>query len=101
MTSIKEKLAALRQQHKQSAPSFLPSPRKPKPETLLPDASELVTDTHDLSTLRELVALHIQYGGEERKAKAMKAPVAESIKSICEDYNLTKLTCDRSKVSRY
>lgn len=100
MASIKDRLAQLRAQHRQSAPSFLPS-RKVKPVIVLPDAAELVTDTHDLETLRELVALHVQYGAEERKARAMKTPVAESIKSICEDYSLTKLTCDHNKVSRY
>lgn len=100
MDSIKDRLAALRQQHKQSAPSFLPTRRK-KAEVVLPDAAELVTDKADLDTLRELVALHVQYSGEERKAKAQKAPVADSIKSVCQDYGLTKITCDGNKVTYY
>ncbi len=103
MTSIKDRLAALRQQHKKTAPSFSPHTRVriPPIQDVLPDATELVANTADLSTLRELVALHVQYSQTERDAKAQKAPVVDSIKSICEDYTLRKLTCDRNKVSYY
>jgi hypothetical protein len=107
---IKERLAQLRQQHKKSAPSFNPSPKRPetprswkapKVEPILPDASELITDSHELDTLRSLVALHVTYSAEERRAKHEKKPVVESLKSICNDYGLSKITCDRNKVSYY
>lgn len=99
--SLKDRLAALRQEHTRSAPSFNPIARPKKAEVLLPEASELVTDTGDLSTLRELVALHVEYSAAERLARNKKAPVADSIKSICNDYSLARITCDRNRVSYY
>lgn len=101
MTSIKDRLAALRAQHKKTAPSFAPSTRQKKEQVVIPDVSDLVTDSHDLESLRELVALHVQYGAAERAAKHQKKPVAESIKSICVDYGLTKVVCDGNKLSYY
>jgi hypothetical protein len=101
MSSIKDRLAALRQSRKTTAPSFIPDRRPKREEVVLPDVRDLVTDTADLSTLRELVALHVQYSAAERAAKHQKAPVAESIKSICADYKLTRAVCDRTKVSYY
>lgn len=101
MESLKARLAALREQHKRTAPSFTPSPRHKKVEAVLPDAADLVTDSTDLSTLRELIALHVRYSADERLAKAQKEPVVASLKSICKDYGFGKVTCDQTKVSYY
>jgi hypothetical protein len=77
------------------------SGRRPKVEVVLPDATDLITDPRDLSALQELVDQHVHYSAMERSAKAMKEPVVQSLKSIGEDYGLTKLTCNQNKVTRY
>lgn len=109
---IKQRLAQLRQQQKTLAPSFAPTPaaavrpdvtgwrgRKTEPDP--PDVAEFITDREDLSTLRSLVCLHVDYSAQERSAKHAKKPVIESLKSICNDYKLGKVLCDRNKISYF
>lgn len=93
--SLRDRLAALRSQHKKSAPSFTPGPRQSRAKKVaevLPDVSELVPQA-ELEAVRELIQDHLAYGADERRAKRGKKPVAEALKAVCKDYGLTKATC--------
>lgn len=97
MQSLRDRLAALRDQHKRSAPSFTPGPRQTKTKVVevLPDVAELVPVT-ELENIRELAALHLKHGSTERRGKKAKEPVTESLKALCNDYGLTKARCPES-----
>jgi hypothetical protein len=99
MTDLAKRLAELRKAQLKSAPSFLP--RAKREPVVVPDVREFITDVNDLRTLRELAQLHVQYGTEERRAKALKKPIAEAIKGICSDYSLSKVAVDENKISYY
>lgn len=100
MSSVKDRLDALRQQAKKSAPSFAPTPKAPKPKEILPDIS-LYVAASDLHDVQELVRLCEQYGAEERRARRLKKPVADALKTACNDYGITKVVSQGSRVSYY
>lgn len=100
MSSIKDRLDAIRQQAKKSAPSFAPTPRAPKPKEILPDISEFVVAS-ELHDVQELVRLHARYGAEERIAKKSKKPIAEALKTACNDYGITKVVSEGNRVTYY
>lgn len=89
--SLRDRLAALRQQHKKSAPSFSPGPRQARAKVVevIPDINGLVPAS-ELDSMRELLANYMQYGRVERTAKKAKDEVSIPLKALCNDYSLTK-----------
>lgn len=100
MSSIRERLAELRQAQKKSAPSFAPGPRKTKPVEVLPDVTELIPAS-EMSTLVELVQMHLEYGRAESVAKKAKKPVTLALKTLCSDYGVTKALCQGVRITYY
>lgn len=99
MSTLQERIAAIRERTMQAlAPSLDTAPRKPrgkksdKPEEVVPDVRELVTDDTVLTELEELAAEHQRFGRIQGGAKKSKDSVSLSIKKICNDYGLRKAT---------
>lgn len=103
-SDIRARLDKLRAQHRKGAPSLVPGKGgKPtqKPEEVIPDIRELGMDEGDTDTLMRLSAQHVMYAREESTAKRMKDGVTERIKSLCNDYSLTKAKADDLTISYY
>ena len=82
-----------RKQHRHYAP--------PKEEEVLPELQELVTDARDLDVLQGAINLHAAYNSEKHKLEKAMAPLADTIKSLLDDYQVSKAQCGDCRVSYY
>lgn len=100
--TLTERLKALRQAQKKTAPSMIPQGVKPVPEEApVPDISELGIDPEGVSRFNHLAALCDHWGREISQAKKQRDIAVEELKQLCATYSVQKVMADSIPVSYF
>jgi hypothetical protein len=102
--SLKQKMA---QSVVGSAPSMIPGPRisqgevPPAPEVkeAIPMLDELIADTEDRETIRQLISKSIEIAALLKPLEKQQDAIKDRIKVQLSGYGITSMLCDGAKVS--